>query len=81
MKVCIEKNPQGQYSVYQEPEESGAETAAMETAEVQDKQPARDLQDALMIAGKMLQQAQEANSPFDEGMKKVMPGRQPQMGM
>ncbi len=76
MKVCIEKNPQGQYSVYQEPEESGTETA-----EAQDKQPARDLQDALMIAGKMLQQAQETNSPFDEGMKKVMPGRQPQMGM
>jgi len=88
MKVCIEKSQDGQFSVYQEneaetmPMQGGQMQGAMggqeaESSEQQNKQPARDLQDALMIAGKMLSQDQGAGgeSPFDAGLRKVLPQR------
>jgi hypothetical protein len=84
MKICIEKSPDGQFSVYQENEQPGetneampGESPQMEASEQQNKQPARDLQDALMIAGKLLSQegGQGGESPFDAGLKKVLPQR------
>jgi hypothetical protein len=92
MKVCIEKSQDGQFSVYKENEQSAemgagdeampGETPAIESAEQQNKQPARDLNDALMIAGKLLSQegAQgDGASPFDEGLKSVLPQRRGMM--
>jgi hypothetical protein len=87
MKVCIEKSQDGQFSVYKENEQSAemgagdeampGETPAMEAAEQQNKQPARDLNDALMIAGKLLSQEEQpgGDSPFDQGLKSVLPKR------
>lgn len=98
MKVCIEKTPDGQFSVYKENEPAaeampggdpmvaamGGESPGMESSEQQAKQPAQDLQSALMIAGKMLSQDTgqgAAPNPFDEGLKKVLPQRPGQQGM
>jgi hypothetical protein len=91
MKVCIEKSQDDQFSVYRENEHSAemgaggeampGETPAMEAAEQQNKQPARDLNDALMIAGKLLSQEEQAGgeSPFDAGLKSVLPQRRGMM--
>lgn len=88
MKVCIEKDQQGRFFVYQEnePTTEGQEASGMaaespqaEASEQQDKQPARDLQGALLIAGKMLNAdagQDAAGSPFDQGLKSVLDQRQ-----
>lgn len=88
MIVCIEKTADGQFAVYQENEPAApaapgqqpgmmGESPAMEAAEQQNKQPARDLQDALNKAGQMLSQdqGQGGESPFDAGLKSVLPVR------
>lgn len=82
MEVCIEKTEQGQYFVYEENKEPSQgmnempEASGMESEEPANKQPARSLQDALMMAGKMLSQAPDAGQQaFDAGMQRVLPNR------
>lgn len=90
MKVCIEKKQDGSFSVYEENEGAemaqggaamGGESPETESSEQQNAQPARDIQSALMIAGKLLSQApkETGDSPFDQGLKSVLPKR-PGMG-
>lgn len=80
MKVCIEKDQSGQFSVYQETEEqpeAAIESQGQEQSEQQGRQQARDLNEALQLAGKLLSQeeVQEGPSPFDMGLAKTMPNK------
>lgn len=83
MKVCIERSETGEFSVYQENESAAEgtapESAATESSEQQNAQPAPDLKSALMIAAKMLSQSDEAQkqSMFDQGMAKTAPVKGP----
>lgn len=82
MKVCIETDQNGGFSVYAESEQPGetsetipSETPQQEAGEMQDKQSAPDLKSALMLAGRMLSQAPKSSepSPFDQGMASALP--------
>lgn len=85
MKICIEKDDQGRFLVYAENEQQGettesipGETMAQESSEEINKQQARDLSDALVIAGRLLNGSPDsdgAGSMFDQGMQKVLPQR------
>jgi len=91
MKVCIERSDTGEFSVYEENEPateaqptapgqgSAPESAATESAEKQNAQPAPDLKSALMIAAKLLSRSDEAQkqSMFDQGMQKTAPVKGP----
>ena len=77
MIVCIEKTPDGQFSVYQENEPASAEQGETQE-EPADKQPAPDLNTALTLAGKMLSQSggpDQAQQMFDQGVAKTAPNR------
>lgn len=76
MKVCIEKNDQGQFFVSTEtesmPEMAQEEHAAMP----ENKQPAKNLEEALMLAGRLLSKPAEGEqSMFDQGVAKTLPQR------
>jgi hypothetical protein len=89
MKVTIEKDPQGQFFVSTEsaapamPAGEGMPSEGMAQAPAENKQPAQDLQEALMLAGKLLSTPDKAAgpSPFDEGMQETMPRKMPMGGM
>lgn len=73
MKVVIEKTEDGKFFVSKESEESGqAESATQEGSEMADKQPARDIKEALMMAGKLLMM-DDGNSMFDQGVALTKP--------
>lgn len=87
IEVCIKLDDQGNYSVGIESEpvkpmgmpgdEMAMQGEATETEGGSNMQPARDLNEALMMAGKLLsQKPEQGSSPFDEGLKKVLPQRQ-----
>lgn len=88
MKVTIEKDPQGQFFVSTEtaapvmPNE-GMQAEGAPAGQAENKQPAQDLQEALMLAGKLLSTPDKAAgpSPFDEGMQETMPRKMPMGGM
>jgi hypothetical protein len=86
MKVCIEKDQQGQFLVSKEDqpaEAQGGMSGEMMKPEMggANKQQAKSLQDALMLAGRMLsEQEQGGTSPFDEGVRETMPRRSGMMG-
>jgi hypothetical protein len=86
MKVCIEKDQQGSFFVSVEQEQPAetneampGETPAQESAEQSDKQPAADLKEALMLAGRMLSSGEQGQGQnlFDSGMASSMPKRAP----
>jgi hypothetical protein len=86
MKVCIEKTPDNQFLVSKEDqpaEAQGGMPGEMMKPEMggSNKQPAKSLQDALMLAGRMLsEESQSGMSPFDEGVRETMPRRGGMMG-
>ena len=79
MKVCIEKTPDGQFSVYEEvepaAEQQGAMTPENEAAEQKGVQSAPDLQGALMLAAKLLSSSEndQQQAAFDQGLAKTNP--------
>ena len=80
--VCIERDDQGAFSVYQENEAMEAqapEAGASPEAEAQNKESAPDLKSALMLAAKLLSQPDEnaKQSMFDQGMSKTAPIKGP----
>jgi hypothetical protein len=81
MKVCIEKTTDNQFLVSKEDqpaEAQGGMPGEMMKPEMgaSNKQQAKSLQDALMLAGRMLsEQEQGGTSPFDEGFRESMPRR------
>lgn len=72
MKVCIEKDPNGQLFVSIEDE---AKEGMGNTADEGQKMPAKSIEEALMMAGKILSQPEKGAgmSPFDQGVQKTMP--------
>ena len=80
MKICIETTDGQQFSVSKETEEAASVAPGAPGVEVkqetESKQAVGSLQEALMLAGKMLQSVKpQGPSPFDEGMKQTMPNR------
>lgn len=76
MKVCIEKDPQGQFTVSVEDEaKEGMEGQPGAPADEGNKVSAKNLEEALMIAGKLLSAPAPGAgmSPFDQGVQKTMP--------
>jgi len=79
MKVCIEKTPDGTFSVYEEvepaAEQQGAMTPENEKAEQKGAQSAPDLQGALMLAAKLLSSSEndQQQAAFDQGLAKTNP--------
>lgn len=86
MKVVIEKDEQGNFFVSKEVEPAqteGAtfsESASQEKGETQDRQPAKDIKEALMMAGKLLMMSDESSSMFDEGVALTKPNPMPPKG-
>lgn len=78
MKVCIRKDENGKFFVSTEQQPDGeammqGETQAQETAETANEVPARDLGEALQIAGKVLSAPDPTQqSPFDQGVASTM---------
>lgn len=82
MKVCIEKTPDGQFSVYEEIDpatEVAPNTAAVPPTETEEgqanAQKAQDLQGALMLAAKLLSSSEndQQQAAFDQGLAKSNP--------
>jgi hypothetical protein len=72
MKVCIEKDPNGQLFVSIEDEaKEGMEGQSDEGQKMQ----AKSIEEALMMAGKILSAPDKGAgmSPFDQGVQKTMP--------
>jgi hypothetical protein len=80
--VCIQLDDQGQYSVGVEPQNEQAsepgEGTGQDTSQAggsePEYQPAKSLQEALMMAGRLLSQGEKQNgpSPFDQGLNQTM---------
>lgn len=72
MKVCIEKDQNGQLFVSIEDE---AKEGMGNTADEGQKMPAKSIEEALMMAGKILSTPDKnaGMSPFDQGVQKTMP--------
>lgn len=78
MIICIEKNDQGQFFVYQQDAAESAAMPGMESTEQQNKTPANDLNEALQLAGRLLSSSgakPEAEQMFDQGMMDKMASR------
>lgn len=76
MKICIEKDPNGQLFVSIENEEKeGMEGQPGAAPDEGQKMPAKSIEEALMMAGKILSQPEKGAgmSPFDQGVQKTMP--------
>jgi hypothetical protein len=85
MKICIETADGQQFTVSKEDEAASVAPSAPGAEvkqETESKQTVGSLQEALMLAGKMLQSVKPSGpSPFDEGMKSTMPNRSGQSAM
>jgi hypothetical protein len=94
MRICINRDDSGNFSVW--PDDSESSPAAAPQSQQQgaqpdndtddqpppNAQPAPDLKSALMMAAKLLSQPDaEQNSPFDQGMQKTAPTKQPAQGL
>ena len=84
MKVCIEKKPDGSFSVYEDMDDMAEQPAGMqgapmapenEAAEQKGAQAAPDLQGALMLAAKILTTSEndQQQAAFDQGLAKANP--------
>lgn len=72
MKVCIEKDPNGQLFVSIENEQKEGMGAPPDEGQ---KMQAKSIEEALMMAGKILSTPDKnaGMSPFDQGVQKTMP--------